>query len=133
VIEICKMPTKTFDLSWNLLVKSSIRDVEMQPKCQDIINNVVPVVEKLPDFQMKIARLLRSLINKASGKNPIPYLHMLFPVLFKGLRQDDFIENIFKNILEILVPVTNSIYITTLCKIKRNNCNNDKNSTTRKN
>jgi len=101
------MPTKTFDMPWNLLVKSSIRDVEMQPKCPDIINNVVSVVEKLPDFQMKIARQLRSLVNKASGKNPIPYLHMLFPVLFKGLRQNDFIENVLKNILEILIPVIN--------------------------
>lgn len=39
-------------------VNNGIRFVEMQPKCLNVINNVVTVLEKLPDFEMKFARQL---------------------------------------------------------------------------
>jgi len=67
------MPTEIINLSWNNLTKAIISNLEVQPKFQDITNNEVSKVEELPTFQKKIARRMRTLINKASGKNPSSY------------------------------------------------------------
>jgi len=95
------MPTQTINLSWTRLKKCNLGGMLSKTNFNFSSNTKVT---DLHSDDKRVAEQIRCLINKASGKNPEAYMHMLFPKSIESQLK----EKTLKNILKLIEPLGNT-------------------------